>query len=556
MGLKQIFQNGMQEFKRQSAYRKEKRNLEKKEKIYSEQLTQLGKKAWESKLDMSGYSNLEELISTTQKHLDELNSHISGLEKQDQNLEGEKKEKEGSFESQIKNIEEKKKEIDFRLNDEKKKLREAEKSSESADSRLKQINREEEQLNTRASDTQTPDSEKTEIKKKLAAFDVERDELSKKQKSNVAEISTLSEKIKPLEGESTKFQQEIDKVRGEEKKVVGDLENSISKIQKEITGSKDKIKGVNEEQDQNFKKWGEKLAEIQVTDQVVAEELATVNTTKQEMGKIEGTVQNLEQQKTAKSRSALWKMIGVITAFLVVIIAVIILLVTVLSPKNKSASPFELLSKNQKVVSKPVAEIIKKVGEDIRKSDDADPDTETGEVTKTPASAEEVQQKLDTMTGKIKEQSEQMQGGKIVTTDKSTFISALPQISGWKTENTTYNKNSFGQIERSFLTTTYVSANGQKIGINITDTATGSAALRTYKLLFNMNMTKEDDKGYEKISKYNDIPVREKYTKDPPRAEFMFIFKDRYIVDLRSRGENCLTLIKEFIPKFDLSRLQ
>ncbi|MFC2146154.1 hypothetical protein ACFLRT_02205, partial [Acidobacteriota bacterium] len=63
MNIKEIFQQGIKESKRRSTLFKKKRLLRQKEKLYSQQLTSLGKKAWESQIDLTAYGNLKDIIS-------------------------------------------------------------------------------------------------------------------------------------------------------------------------------------------------------------------------------------------------------------------------------------------------------------------------------------------------------------------------------------------------------------------------------------------------------------------------------------------------------------
>lgn len=560
MGIKQIFQEGMREFKRQSALRKEKRNLSQKENLISEQLTEVGKKAWESKMDIDSYGNSKKLISRAQNQMDKLNSQLSESEAKKTDLENKKKEENESFNSQHKEVEAKKKEVDTRLNEEKKQLKDTQREITNAENRLNQIDKEEEQLNTKSAAPETTEEEKSEIKKKREAFKTEKQNLEKKRDEASGTIKTFEEKIRPLEEESAKYQKKIDESRAKQKKVIGQLDESLSKVNKEISDNKNKLAEITKEQDENFKQLGEKLAAAQVSDEVVAAELNAVNAAKKEMEDIQLSVQSLEHQGTAASRSAMWKMIGLTAAAAAVIVGIIIVLILLLGTDKKEPedSLAAVLSRAQKTTTPETAAeaykqlqkkiIEKKMKEDAEKSEDKDE--------KTPTTPEEAMKKMDEVTAEIKERSEQIQGKEIVVTDKETFISVLPDISGWKMEDTSYNRSRFGQLETSHLYTTYVSPEGQRIRIHITDTATASAALRTYKMVFSMNISRENDRGYEKISTYKNTQVIEKFTKDPPETEFMFIVKDRYLVELKCEGKNSLELLKNFITFFDLSKLQ
>ena len=557
MGIKQIFQEGMREFKRQSALRKEKRDLSQKENLLSEQLTEVGKKAWESKMDIDSYGNSKKLISRAQDQMDKLNSQLSESEEQKTNLENKKNEENESLNSQRKEVEDQKKEVDTRLNNEKKQLKDTQREISNAENRINQIGKEEDQLNTKSSAPETTEEEKSEIKKKQEALKTEKQNLEKKRDEASGTVKTFEEKIKPLEEESAKYQKRIDDIRAEQKKVIGELDESLSRVNKEISDNKSKLAEITREQDENFKQLGEKLAAAQVSDEAVAAELNAVNATEKEMEDIQLSVQSLEHQGTASSRSAMWKMIGLIAAGVAVVVAIIIVLILLLGAdkKEQDDSLAAVLSRAQETTTpKTAAEAYKQLQEKIiekKRKEDAEKSEE-----KTPTPPEEAVKKMDEVTAEIKKRSEQIQGKEIVVTDKETFISVLPDISGWKMEDTSYNRSKFGQLETSHLNTNYIGPEGQRIRVHITDTATASAALRTYKMVLSMNISRENDRGYEKISTYKDTQVIEKYTKDPPETEFVFIIKDRYLVELECEGENSLELLKNFITTFDLSKLQ
>ena len=117
MGFKQIFKDGFWEFKRRSKIRRLKRKLTIKKKIFSDELTLLGQKAWESKLDLSEYSDITEHIISSQNDLDSITKKQQELEKQKSLTEQKRKSENDNFNSQIKTIEAQKKEIDLKLDE-------------------------------------------------------------------------------------------------------------------------------------------------------------------------------------------------------------------------------------------------------------------------------------------------------------------------------------------------------------------------------------------------------------------------------------------------------
>lgn len=558
MGIKEIFQQGIKELKRRSALYKKKRLLRQKEKLYSQQLTSLGKKAWESNIDMTAYGNLKDIISTTQEQHEELKTQLEELEKQKQETEEKRKQENDSFESRKKEVEEKKKEVDFRLDKEKKILKDAQKESGNANNRLNHIAKEKEQLKQKAADEDTSNIEKTEIQKKLDAFVLEKEELDKKIREAEDTIKNTNEKITPIEEESEKLQKEIDDIRAEQKEVIEELDQSLSETRGKINECNNKLKELNKEQDGYFEQLGEKLAIAGVGDEAVSAEFTDVRATEKDMAAIKGKIDKLDQGETPDSRRAFWTMIGLIFASMIVIILVIILLSTLFGPGDeakdtgiKTTTP-PAVSEVKKSLPPQVAETIEKYKQRIAETSKKGKD-ETGD---TPMTMEEAMEKMKTVTGEMKKQSEQIQGKEIVVSDKATLMAALPTISGWTREEPEYRKGSFAQLETSHIRTTYTGPGSKKIEIRITDTASASVALQTLRIILQMNLARDDDRGFQKISTVNNIPVIERYDKQSREVSLGFIVKDRYLVELESRGKDSVSLLKNLIPQLYLSKLQ
>ena len=558
MNIKGIFQDGIKEFKRRTALFKKKRLLRQKEKLYSQQLTSLGKKAWESQIDLTAYGNLKNIISTTQKQNEELRTQLAELEKQKQETEDKRKQENDSLESRKKEIEEKKKEVDFRLDKEKKVIKDAKRESDNAKNRLNHMAKEKEQLKQKAADEDTSNIERTEIQKKLDAFVLEKEELDKKIKEAENTIKNTDEKVPPIEEESEKLQKEIDDIREEQKEVIEKLDQSLSETREKINECNNKLKELNKEQDGYFEQLGEKLAIAGIGDEAVSAESADVRATGKDMADIKGKIDKLDQAETSASRRAFWTMIGLIIASIIVIILVIILLSALFGPGDK-AKETEIktttppaVSEAKKSLHPQLAETIERYKQRIAETSKNKKD-ESGD---TPMTMEEAMEKMKTVTGEMKKQSEQIQGKEIVVTDKVTLIAALPTISGWTREEPKYERGSFAQLETSHIRTTYTGPDSKTIEVRITDTASASVALQTWRIIFQMNLAREDERGYQKITAVNNIPVIEKYDKQSQEVSLGFIVKDRYMVELESQGKDSVSLLKNLIPQLNLSKLE
>jgi uncharacterized coiled-coil DUF342 family protein len=533
MGIKEIFENGMKELRRKSSLHKEKRVLKQKEENYEEQLRVLGQKAWEARVNIDAYADLKELLTNAQKQEDDLNARVKGLEEQKQAAEEKKKQENEQFDSQRKEVEDKKKGVDERLGAEKKVLKEAQKEVDDAKKRLGQIAAETDRLNKKAAAADTPEEEKKEIPKKLEALEKEKGELDGKVSAKTGEVGALTEKVKPIQEESDRLQQEIDKIKEKQKEVIGELDQSLSDMKKQMQESNDELKKVDKNQQENFKLLGERLAAGGVTDPGVASEMAAVQTAEKEMTDVRVGIEKLEQQGSSASRSAFWQMIGIVAGGLVLLIIIIVGLILLLKSGDKGNTAGN--------------------GDDtagvITESKTKEPGGEKVET------AEDAVKKMGEVTGMIKERSEQIHG-KIVVADKETLSAALPDIRGWKMKPPSYGKQSFQGIEMSQLSAVYTGPDSREVEASILDTATASAMLQSMKIILMLNRTVENEDGYEKITTYRGMKAVEKYEKQGQRARISFIVRDRYLVHLTTRGEKSMETLKDFMAKFDFSKLK
>ncbi|MCI0471669.1 MAG: hypothetical protein L0Y73_08435, partial [Candidatus Aminicenantes bacterium] len=421
------------------------------------------------------------------------------LDSQKQELENTKKEKNDSFNAEHKEVADKKKEVDAVLDKEKKQFKEAQRDVSNADNRIKQINKEEEQLTAKAAAPDTPQEEKNAIPQKLEALRSEKSDLQNKWNTVSAAVKTTEEKIKPLEEESSKYQAEIDKIKDEQRKTIGELDDSLSKINKETSDQKTNLSNITIEQNKNFGHLGEKIAGAGISNPSIAAELDAANITKKEIETIEVSIQSLEHQGTAASRGAFWKMIGVIAAGVVVVVGLIIVISMLLGGKKEPENPLvSILSRGDKNITPAQVEAMKQIGEKMleqkakeeSESESSEENAETDEEeTKTPATPEEAMKEMTDAAGELRKQSEQLAGKKLVASNKEALMAVLPDVGGWKQENTNYNKGSFGQLEYSDLNTTYKNAAGQEVQVRISDTAAASAMLQMYRMAFNMNIS-------------------------------------------------------------------
>ncbi len=521
MGLKSIFQEGMKERQRRKSLRQVKNELQKKQEICNRQLTALGQKAWETKINITAFADLLSQLTAAQKQLDDLRTQAEKVQKQKQTTEEERKQENERFAASQKEVEGKKKVADENLQKQKNVLSAIQKEAEQATARLMAIAGERMQLEIKTAAATTPDSEKTAGQNKLAGLAKEEGELKIKvmKKEEAAKVDNA--KITPLQEESDRLQKQIDTIKSEQKRVVGEWDKKISALNLEMTGSGNKIKETEKIQEENFRQLGENLAASGSDNKKISPELMAVKSTQTEMESFTQGIGSLEGQKDPATVSAYKKMMTLIIGGLVVLAAIVIALVLLLAPKKKEA-PFAALLGEKETAVQNLGEL-----------------------------AVQMQKGL----GGIKDESEKIQGKKIVVASESQLKSILPSGAGWQIQNPSYGQGKFGELETAALQTDYTAADGNPIHVEVTDAGSASAMLAPVKMLFAMNVTVDNEEEYQKVSIYNDIPVLEKYDKQSHEASFGIIVKERYLVELKTTAENGLALLKEFMGKFDFGQL-
>lgn len=560
MNIKGIFQKGIAEFKRRSALRKENRNLKQRNKVYSEQLITLGKKAWEEHIDIDQYSNLEKLISSTQDQLNELNKEYQDLNSQKQQTEDLRKQKNEAFEKQKDEIEDKKKIVDNQLSEHKKALKDAQKESENAKDRLNDIAKEQETLNRKLSDPQTTAEEKTTIRSTLDGFTREKETLNQTIKDTAGKISAARGQIEPLETQSDNHQKEIDRIRSEQKNEVGELEKTISQLKSRLNELDKKRSQTDEEQSGNFQQLGEQLAAASGDNPALSSELAAVHATETEIAALKSEIQSLEARGTDESKGAFNQMLLLSAAALVLIIGLIFLLswlfsakedplVTKLKDSGVPSQFAEAIGKAQKRVNDSMKEAREKTSPPADKSPAALPFASQKD-------AQDAAKQIEKATGDLKKQADKAYGKEIVIADEATLKSTLPAMPGWEIEDPSYHAQRFGQLEGASINATYKGPQSRQVKVSITDSGHATAILSPYMMIFNMNLTRDNQYVYEKVSSHDNIKIIEKFDKRSKRGQLNFIVKGRYLVNLKTSGEDSLDTLKQFIGKFNFSKLQ
>ncbi|MGE5343815.1 MAG: hypothetical protein ACM3SY_20285 [Candidatus Omnitrophota bacterium] len=334
MGIKQIFHDGMKELKRRGEVHREKRDFKEKERVLDEQMTRLGQKTWELKIDISGYGNLAGALAAIQQKEETLKAQMTDLTHQMQVDEDKKKERNTYLDSERELVEEKKKGVDHRLNEEKGALKTSQKEAEHAARRLAQIPKDREEANHRIVDPKVPESEKMILRQKLDNLLKEEDDLTFTYDQKTKETTAISQKIIPIQEESDLLQKQIDTNKADQHREISALDQHISDIRKEIEACSQKLRELDNDKRTHFQQLGQQIAAnpLPPTPNLAAE-AAAVHATQKDIADLHLRLAHLEQEKNDVGERAFRNMVLLIVVGVLSLIAIIVVLVLLLSPK-------------------------------------------------------------------------------------------------------------------------------------------------------------------------------------------------------------------------------
>jgi hypothetical protein len=159
---------------------------------------------------------------------------------------------------------------------------------------------------------------------------------------------------------------------------------------------------------------------------------------------------------------------------------------------------------------------------------------------------EAIAQQMQEGFGAVDPEAENTPGRKIVAAGEGTLRSVLPAVGGWQLQNPNYSQGKFQQLETASLEAVYSADDGRSVQVQITDAGAASALLAPLKLLFSLNIRVDDKDVTQRVSTINGIPVAERFNKNDQEATFGIIYKDRYLIELKTKAAKGLELLREF----------
>jgi hypothetical protein len=522
MGMKMIFHEGMKERRRRKSLRSGKNQLKDKQGLYGGLLTALGRKAWESHVAIEAFGELKAALGETKTLLDKLQAQAAELGRQKQQAESEKKRELDRLAAGQKELAESKRGVDSRLGEQKVALLALQEGAGQAKARLGVIGKEREQLQGKTADAAASEAEKDESASKIAALALEAKELEAKAKEKEDAGKDLGAAIAALQEEAGRLQKRIDEIRGEQKQAGSEADKKIAALATEVTTLDGKLKEAEKTQAGNFNRLGEGLAASQSKDPGIAREIAAVQGARAEMDGIQSLLSGLERRKDEGQVSAYKKMMAILVGGVVLAAAIVVLLVILLAPKKRE-TPLGGLG---------------------------------GPIAAGGKGLEALAQQMQEGFGTVNPEAENIQGQKVVAASEGTLRAVLPAVGGWQLQNPYYSQGKIQQLETANLQAAYTADDGRDVQVQITDAGSAAALLAPLKLVFSLHISVDNKDVTQRISTYNGIPMAERFNKHDQEATFGIIYKDRYLIELKTKAAKGLELLREFAVKLDLSKLQ
>ncbi|MFB3902992.1 MAG: HEAT repeat domain-containing protein [Acidobacteriota bacterium] len=247
-GILRFIQDGLRELGRKITRRKLRSRQAALEKQRRKALSQLGRRAWEAKIDLENYADLRDQLHRLDERAGQLAARSGELQAQAASLQSRRAAELARFDQQSRPVLQKKTETDTALRNARARLSETERAINSHQARLKWLTDE------LARTAQTPGgqvprepllAEQKAVSDQLTAVVPVREALA-------AEVNALSE-------ESRRLAEEISRIEAERKSTLAPIEAELRRVQQESQGATREISDVGREQSDRFTELGAAL---------------------------------------------------------------------------------------------------------------------------------------------------------------------------------------------------------------------------------------------------------------------------------------------------------
>jgi hypothetical protein len=520
MSVKSIFQEGMKERRRRKSLGQRGRELREKEQALASRLTDLGQKAWEANADITAFADLRAALGDAQRTIDDLRGQAEQLLRQQQEAEQARSRESGRLAAAVKDADEGLQGVQRSLGEQKGTLQAAQRESQRARERLAAVARERGQLQGKAAGADASEAEKDEIARGLALLEKEESSLRSGLDASEAAVRPAAALVASLQEQADAARKKLDASRLEQKQALGELDKALAAAKEGLARNAEKAREADARRRESYRGLGEKLAAVPAGDPALAGETAAVGAARTEMEGVRAMIGGLERQRDQAQVSAYKKMMAMLIGGALLLLAIIVALVLLLAPRRRPA---------------PLAGLPQGQGEALRRLG-------------------QLADSLPNGLGGIAAASEQAQGGAIEIASEAELRAALPAVPGWRLRDPRYSLGTYEALRTSSLQAGYDGPGGP-VRIQLTDAGTASALLEPLKMVIAMGIRVDDAGVMQQTGTVGGLAVVERVDKKTGEATLGLIHKDRFLVELKTRADGGLGLLRTIAAAMDLSRL-
>ncbi len=521
MSVKSIFREGMKERRRRKSLGQRGREFKEKEQALGTRLTALGQKAWEANADISAFAVLRASLGDAQRAIDDLRGQAEQLLKQQRESEEKRTRESSRLAAAMKEAEEGLQGVQRSLGEHKGTLQAAQREAQRSRERLAAVARERGQLQGKASGAEASEAEKGEIARGLALLEKEEASLRSGLDASEAAARPAAALVASLQEQAEAARKKLEALRQEQKQVLGELDKALAALKDGLARNAGKVREAEALRGKSYRELGEKLAAAPAVDPALAGEMAAVGAARSEMEGIQAMIGGLERQRDQAQVGAYHKMRVILIGGTLLLLALVVALLVLLAPKQRPRPPAGL-----------------------------------------PQGAAEAARGLQELAGQMQRglggvaaASERIQGEKIEVASEKALRAALPAVPGWRLRDARYGRGSHEKLETATQQAEYAGPGGDAVQLRLTDAGTASALLAPLKMVISMGIRVDDAGVMQQTATVGGLAVVERVDKKEGESTLGLVYRDRYLVELKTRSAKGLPLLREFAAAMDLSRL-
>ncbi|MGD0922924.1 MAG: hypothetical protein ABSA70_14345 [Terriglobia bacterium] len=279
-----FIREGFRELGRKLQRRKLRKQAQQQEVERSASLVQLGQRAWQEKIDLSGFAVLRDQLAQLEGRAGELSASTQRLESQRASLEARQKEETGKFDGQRRAVEEKKRPVDAALRAARQRENEQQRSILNITARQASVAAElaslEQELASLAASAAPDQARKLSVAQtKKQQLLTEQSRLTEQLPQAQAALPAAKAEAERLNEESQRHEAEINRIEAERQAALSPILAGLQRVGGELAAVRQQSSAVEGERTERFKQLGLALHESQSAEPALAQNIGQIAAT-------------------------------------------------------------------------------------------------------------------------------------------------------------------------------------------------------------------------------------------------------------------------------------